>query len=155
MTSKGSLCFSTISSSAPSLPHICLTLFDIVTACGGMYSSLCCLCLVAYQCSVKWIRKDRKVGRLGKEYVKAASQYLHGGFKQRTWKVTIMVCEVNIHHHHYLLTFHRSLFGNNMPLDMEIVIHIIINCKLQLLFQYNYVTCIIVHLQWNIATDCQ
>jgi hypothetical protein len=32
------------------------------------------------------------------------------------------------HHHHHLFTFNRSLFGNNMPLDVEIVMHIIINC---------------------------
>jgi hypothetical protein len=37
------------------------------------------------------------------------------------------------HHHHHLFTFHRSLFGNNMPLDVEIVIHIIKKiAKLQL-----------------------
>jgi hypothetical protein len=32
---------------------------------------------------------------------------------------------VHHHHHHHLFTFRRSLFGNNMPLDVEIVIHII------------------------------
>jgi hypothetical protein len=31
----------------------------------------------------------------------------------------------SFHHHHHLFTFRRSLFGNNMPLDVEIVIHII------------------------------
>jgi hypothetical protein len=36
-------------------------------------------------------------------------------------------------HHHHLFTFRRSLFGNNMPLDVEIVIHIIKKiAKLQL-----------------------
>jgi hypothetical protein len=37
------------------------------------------------------------------------------------------------HYHHHLFTFHRSLFGNNMPLDVEIVILIIKKiAKLQL-----------------------
>jgi hypothetical protein len=37
------------------------------------------------------------------------------------------------HHYYYLFTFHRSLFGNNMPLDVGIVIHIIKKiAKLQL-----------------------
>jgi hypothetical protein len=40
------------------------------------------------------------------------------------------------HHHHHLFTVCRSLFGNNTPLDVEIVIHIIKKIgKLQLLSQ--------------------
>jgi hypothetical protein len=49
------------------------------------------------------------------------------------------------HHHHHLFTFHRSLFGNNMRLDVETVIHIIKkNCETAIIVSKHYVTYIII-----------